>query len=59
MVKETNEVHPQKLQDCRDTARALIHLMKNNIRARDIMTKKAFENAITVMQALGGSTNGE
>ena len=31
--------------------------MKNNIRARDIMTRKSFENAITVMMAVGGSTN--
>ena len=31
--------------------------MKNDIKPKDIMTKKAFENAITVVMALGGSTN--
>ncbi len=32
--------------------------MKAGIKSRTIMTKEAFENAITVMMALGGSTNG-
>ena len=36
---------------------AVIELIKKNIRPKDIMTKKAFENAITVVMALGGSTN--
>jgi len=36
----------------------LFNLLERRIRARDIMTKEAFENAITVMMALGGSTNG-
>ncbi|HEY0455124.1 MAG TPA: dihydroxy-acid dehydratase, partial [Verrucomicrobiae bacterium] len=36
---------------------AVLNLVKRNIRPRDIMTKKAFENAITVIIALGGSTN--
>ncbi len=36
---------------------AVIELIKKNITPRDIMTKKAFENAITVVMALGGSTN--
>ena len=31
---------------------------RNDIHARDVMTRQAFENAITVMYALGGSTNG-
>jgi len=35
----------------------VVNLIKKNIRPRDIMTKKAFENAITVVTALGGSTN--
>lgn len=43
---------------CKRTAHALEVLMKKNIRARDIMTMKAFENAITVLLALAGSTNG-
>jgi len=36
---------------------ALINLMQENILPRDIMTRKAFENAITVVMAMGGSTN--
>lgn len=45
------------LFNIRSTARALINLMEKKIRTRDIMTMKAFENAITMVQALGGSTN--
>ena len=37
--------------------RALLELLKKDIKPRDIMTRKAFENAITVVMALGGSTN--
>lgn len=47
-----------KYTDCLNTARALINLLKKGIKARDIMTKQAFENAITVQMALTGSTNG-
>jgi dihydroxy-acid dehydratase len=36
---------------------AVVNLIRLGITARDIMTKKAFENAITVVMALGGSTN--
>ncbi|MEY3470252.1 MAG: Dihydroxy-acid dehydratase [Actinomycetota bacterium] len=36
---------------------AVVNLIRRGITARDIMTKKAFENAITVLMALGGSTN--
>ncbi|KAA6421157.1 MAG: dihydroxy-acid dehydratase [Trebouxia sp. A1-2] len=36
---------------------ALLELLKHDIKPRDIMTKQAFENAITVVMALGGSTN--
>jgi dihydroxy-acid dehydratase len=39
------------------SADALMHCIKEHIVPRDIMTKKAFENAIRVMMALGGSTN--
>eukprot|EP00043_Microstomoeca_roanoka_P016881 m.174503 g.174503 ORF g.174503 m.174503 type:complete len:590 (-) comp16539_c4_seq1:1010-2779(-) len=52
------EINPRVLEQCRNTARALKALMEANIRARDIMTRKAFENSITVLMALGGSTNG-
>ena len=36
---------------------AVVNMLRQGITARDIMTKKAFENAITVLMALGGSTN--
>lgn len=47
----------EKIKDCIDAGAAVVNLIKNNIRPSDIMTKKAFENAITVVIALGGSTN--
>ncbi|MDP7251708.1 MAG: dihydroxy-acid dehydratase, partial [Planctomycetota bacterium] len=50
-------VSPAKKKDCRDAGAAVLNLLKLGIRPRDIMTKKAFENAITVVIALGGSTN--
>jgi dihydroxy-acid dehydratase len=53
-----SRVHPDVVSACRRTARAIKTLMEKNIRSRDILTLRAFENAITVMMALGGSTNG-
>ncbi len=50
-------VSDEKMMDCFDAGAAVVNLINNNIRPRDIMTKKAFENAITVVTALGGSTN--
>jgi dihydroxy-acid dehydratase len=47
----------EKRLDCRNAGAAAVALLKAGIRPRDIMTKKAFENAITVAIALGGSTN--
>lgn len=52
-----NKISSHKIQDCEDSIKALFNLLKNGIRARDIMTRAAFENAITVVMALGGSTN--
>ncbi len=46
-----------KTKDCIEAGKAAMRLLKANIRPSDIMTKKAFENAITVVIALGGSTN--
>ncbi len=43
--------------DAYEAGKAVVNLIKLGITARDIMTKKAFENAITVVMALGGSTN--
>jgi dihydroxy-acid dehydratase len=50
-------VSDEKLMDSFDAGAAVVNLINNNIRPRDIMTKKAFENAITIVIALGGSTN--
>lgn len=47
----------EKEEDCRRAGEAVLNLIKQGIRPRDIMTRKAFENAITVVIALGGSTN--
>ncbi|MEI6084132.1 MAG: dihydroxy-acid dehydratase, partial [Verrucomicrobiota bacterium] len=52
-----NATSPDKLDDCRRAGAAAVNLLRLGIRPRDIMTKKAFENAITVVVALGGSTN--
>ena len=50
-------VDPRRDDFARETGRAVIHLLEAGIRPRDIMTKEAFENAIAVTMALGGSTN--
>jgi dihydroxy-acid dehydratase len=46
-----------KLDDCQRAGEAVVELLKAGITPRDILTKKAFENAITVTIALAGSTN--
>ena len=46
-----------KLKDCSDAGKAVLELIKKNITPKDIMTRKAFENAIRVVLVLGGSTN--
>ncbi len=56
-VDEKNNISPKKLHDIKTSVETLFMLLKKGIRARDIMTKYAFENAITVVLALGGSTN--
>jgi dihydroxy-acid dehydratase len=48
---------PNKLEDCRRAAETVMGLVRAGIRPRQIMTRKAFENAITTVIALGGSTN--
>jgi dihydroxy-acid dehydratase len=47
----------EKLEDCRRAGAAVMALLKQGLRPRDIMTRRAFENAITVVIALSGSTN--
>ena len=50
-------VSDDKLQDCARAGTAVVNLVERNIRPRDILTRKAFENAIVTISALGGSTN--
>ncbi len=50
-------VSDAKVDDCRRAAAAVVDLIKHDIKPLDIMTRKAFENAISVVIALGGSTN--
>jgi dihydroxy-acid dehydratase len=50
-------ISKEKVLDCQRAGAAVINLLEKGIRPRDIMTRKAFENAITVVIALGGSTN--
>ena len=50
-------ISDDKKRDCFDAGAAVLHLLERGIKPRDIMTRKAFENAITVVITLGGSTN--
>ncbi len=50
-------VSEEKMQDCFDAGVAVLNMIQLGLKPRDIMTRKAFENAITVVIALGGSTN--
>jgi len=50
-------VSADKRSDCRRAGEAVVRLVREGLRPRDILTRRAFENAITVVIALGGSTN--
>ncbi len=50
-------ISEDKRKDCERAGAAVLELLKQDIKPSDIMTKAAFENAITVIIALGGSTN--
>jgi len=50
-------ISKEKEHDCEEAGAAVLNLIQLGIRPRDIMTRKAFENAITLIIALGGSTN--
>lgn len=50
-------VSNDKREDCRKAGEAVVKLLEAGITPKDIMTRKAFENAVTVTIALGGSTN--
>ena len=47
----------RKTQVCFDSGKAIMNLIENNIRPKDILTFEAFENAIALVNAIGGSTN--
>jgi dihydroxy-acid dehydratase len=49
--------HEGKKAECLAIGAAMKNLLEKNICTRDIMTRKAFENAMTVVMAMGGSTN--
>ncbi len=46
-----------KKEECLQAGKAIRHLMEMDIKPSDIMTRKAFENAVTIIMVLGGSTN--
>ena len=46
-----------KQQECKDAGKAIRLLLEKDIKPKDIMTRKAFENAIALIMVLGGSTN--
>jgi dihydroxy-acid dehydratase len=52
-----NAISPAKMDDCRRAGAAVVDMLRKGIKPLDILTKKAFENAIAVVIALGGSTN--
>ncbi|XOD69606.1 MAG: dihydroxy-acid dehydratase [Flavobacteriales bacterium AspAUS03] len=47
----------EKIQECRQVGKTIKNLLEEDIKPKDIITKKALENAITLAIALGGSTN--
>ena len=49
--------HPEKQAECLKAGEAIRLLLEKDIKPRDIMTREAFENAMVVVMALGGSTN--
>ena len=50
-------IDPKKVDEAREAGRTLLRLLEEDLRPRDILTRQAFENAITVVLAMGGSTN--
>ena len=53
----TPAVDPQKLDECLQAGAAVKNLLELDLKPRDIMTRAAFENAMVIVTALGGSTN--
>jgi dihydroxy-acid dehydratase len=48
---------PEKLAECRAAGGAILRLLELDLKPRDVMTRAAFENAMAIVSALGGSTN--
>jgi dihydroxy-acid dehydratase len=48
---------PDKIDECHRSGAAILNLLKMDLKPRDIMTREAFENAMVLITALGGSTN--
>ncbi len=53
----TSATHPDKITECHNAGAAVRKLLELDIKPRDIMTRKAFENAFVLVTVLGGSTN--
>ena len=53
----TPAVDPGKMAECLAAGKAIRNLLEKDIKPRDIMTRAAFENAMVIVMALGGSTN--
>ncbi len=53
----TPAIDQGKLDECRNAGKAIRVLLENDIKPRDIMTRAAFENAMVIIMATGGSTN--
>ncbi|MCW9030251.1 MAG: dihydroxy-acid dehydratase, partial [Gammaproteobacteria bacterium] len=53
----TPAVDPEKMDECIRAGAAIRNLLEKDIKPRDIMTREAFENAMVMVMALGGSTN--
>ena len=50
-------VSGEKVEECKEIGKAIKVLLEKDVKPKDILTKEAFENAITVLTVLGGSTN--
>jgi dihydroxy-acid dehydratase len=48
---------PLKIGECKAAGKAILNLLEKDLKPRDIMTRAAFENAMVIVMALGGSTN--
>lgn len=54
----TPATSPAKMRECAKAAEVIKICMEKNIKPRDLLTKRSFENAMVITMALGGSTNG-